>query len=476
METAWEGAVFLEHGQFPLYLEPTMKDFCILITDDEKAQRDVLAGYLRKKEYTVLEAASVREALDLLSANDVDLVLTDFKMPDRTGLDLIKDIRRTHPEMAMVMMTAFGTIEGAVAAMREGAYDYLTKPVDLQELDLLLRRIRERQQLLSENQLLREQLAERFSFTGIISRSAAMEQVLNTAGKVAQSKAPVLVRGESGTGKELIARAIHFGSERKAKPFLAVNCAALNENLLESELFGHEKGAFTGADRRHIGRFETADGGTLFLDEIGDIPPSTQVRLLRVLQEQAFERVGGTETIHVDVRLIAATNRDLEQLIKEHRFRDDLYYRLNVVSVSIPPLRERRDDIAPLLEEALHRYSTENKRKVEFTKDSWNLLLRYDYPGNVRELENIVQHAVILSRGEHITTEDLPLSIKPLAGEAGLRSPESPLSLPEQVERLEKAVVLEALRTSDGNQSRAAASLGISERNLRYRLKKWGIK
>jgi len=287
----------------------------------------------------------------------------------------------------------------------------------------------------------------------------------------------VLIRGESGTGKELIARAIHFHSPRKSQPFVAVNCAALNENLLESELFGHEKGAFTGADRQRRGRFETADGGTLFLDEVGDIPPGMQVKLLRVLQEQSFERVGGTTPLHVDVRIIAATNRNLEDLIRQGSFREDLYYRLNVITIDIPPLRERREDIPPLLQHFVERFSKENQRETpSFSREAWEMLLRYSWPGNVRELENIVHRAVILARGDVLTTDDLPPVMKALPREASAGARNAIADLPGQVERLEKELVLEALRLQDGNQSRAAAQLGISERNFRYRLKKWGLK
>jgi transcriptional regulator with GAF, ATPase, and Fis domain len=301
-----------------------------------------------------------------------------------------------------------------------------------------------------------------------------MQEVLNTVALVAQSKASVLIRGESGTGKELIARAIHFASPRKQNTFIAVNCAALNENLLESELFGHERGAFTGADRQRQGRFELADGGTLFLDEIGDLPPATQVKLLRVLQEQEFERVGGTDTHHVDVRILAATNRNLEELIRSGGFREDLFYRLNVVTIEIPPLRVRREDIGPLLEHFLAAYANEQKRKrISFSKEAWSLLLRYDYPGNVRELENIVQRAVILSRGDVITTGALPLVVRGLPEEDLSRRETASLSLPERVEKLEQELVFDALRRANGNQSRAAKELGISERNLRYRLGKW---
>ncbi|MCK9410179.1 MAG: sigma-54 dependent transcriptional regulator, partial [Bacteroidetes bacterium] len=389
---------------------------------------------------------------------------------------LLQEVQRNYPEIDVVVMTAYGTIEHAVAAMRAGAYDYISKPIDLDALELLINRLRERQNLISENKLLKEQLAEKFSFKGIISQSSKMQQVMLTASRVAGTKAPVLIRGESGTGKELIARAVHFTSARKDKPFVAVNCAALNENLLESELFGHEKGAFTGAEKQRRGRFELADGGTLFLDEIGDISSATQVRLLRVLQEHTFERVGGSETITVDVRLIAATHKNLETAISEGKFREDLYYRLNVVTIEIPPLRERREDIQLLLEHFLLQYSKEHKRKkLSFSKEAWEHLVRYDYPGNVRELENIVQRSVILSRSDIITTDDLPLVVRSTAKESTLK-PTSQGSFEEQIETMEKELIFEALRTSGNNQSKAAEQIGISERTLRYKLKKWGVK
>ena len=446
----------------------------ILVVDDEQAQRTILSGYLGKKGHTVIEAGSAAEGLKRVSAAPVDVVLTDLKMPNMTGVELLKELRQRAPEATVIIMTAFGTIEGAVEAMREGAYDFLSKPIDLGQLDLLLNRIRERHALISENRVLKQQLIERYSLEGVVSQSGAMQEVLNTVALVAQSKASVLIRGESGTGKELIARAIHFASPRKQNTFIAVNCAALNENLLESELFGHERGAFTGADRQRQGRFELADGGTLFLDEIGDLPPATQVKLLRVLQAQEFERVGGTETHHVDVRILAATNRNLEELIRSGGFREDLFYRLNVVTIEIPPLRVRREDIGPLLEHFLAAYANEQKRKrISFSKEAWSILHRYDYPGNVRELENIVQRAVILSRGDVITTGALPLVVRGLPEEDLSRRETAPHSLPEHVEKLEQELVFDALRKTNGNQSRAAKELGISERNLRYRLGKW---
>jgi len=449
----------------------------ILIVDDEASQRNILSGYLKKKRHTVHEAESVSRAIERFTAGPVDAILTDFQMPHGTGLDLLKAVKNVRSEAAVIIMTAFGTIEGAVTAMREGAFDYLTKPINLDELDLLLHRVEELHQLKSENQILRQQLVEKHTFAGIISQSAAMDDVLSTAARVAQSSASVLIRGESGTGKELIAKAIHYASTRKDKPFVAVNCAALNDNLLESELFGHEKGAFTGADRQRRGRFEMANEGTLFLDEIGDISPATQVRLLRVLQEQQFERVGGSETIQVDVRVIAATNKDLEDAITRGTFREDLFYRLNVIPIEIPPLRKRREDIAPLLEHYLHRFGKENRRKkLSFSKESWDLLLRYDYPGNVRELENVIQRSVIMSRGEHVTTDDLPQVVRSLNTESSIRETQSAFSFTDQVEKLEKELIFDALRTSGGNQSKAAKNLGLSERNLRYRLQKWGVK
>ncbi len=448
----------------------------LIVVDDEEAQRTILGGYLKKGGHSVRLAGSAKEALAFIRAAPADLVLTDFRMPDRNGFDLLADIRETSPETDVVIMTAFGTIEGAVRSIRAGAYDYLTKPVDLEELDLLVQRVGERRNLISENRLLREQLSEKYSFTGIIAQSPEMESVLQTAGRVAKSKATVLIRGESGTGKEILARAIHFAGARSDRPFIAVNCAALNENLLESELFGHERGAFTGAEQRRRGRFELADQGTIFLDEIGDLPPSTQVKLLRVLQEHQFERVGGSEVLQVDVRILAATNRNLEELLRTGQFREDLFYRLNVVTIEIPPLRKRRADIAPTLEHFLHHYSEEQQRSgLSFSREAWDLLLRYDYPGNVRELENIVQRAIILARGNQITTAELPQVVKALTHEQSGGAAHT-LSLPVRVERLEKELVLDALRQSGGNQSQAAAGLGISERNLRYRLKKWGIK
>ncbi len=449
----------------------------IIVVDDEASQRQVLIGYLKRKGYKVLEASSGTKGVEMASTNIVDVVLTDYKMPDKNGLELLKEIKLHNPETAVVLMTAFGTIESAVEAMRQGAYDYLTKPINLDELDLLINRIFERQRLVSENKRLREEVVDKYKFSDIIAQSKQMQEILNMAARVADSKASVLIRGETGTGKEMIAKTIHYASSRRDKPFIAVNCAALNENLLESELFGHEKGAFTGADKQRRGRFESADGGTIFLDEIGDISLSTQVKLLRVLQEQNFERVGGSQPIQVDVRVIAATNRNLEELMKDVRFREDLYYRLNVVTIEIPPLSKRKEDILPLLEYFKDKYSKDvNKEKVEFSKEALDTLLKYNYPGNVRELENIIYRAVVLVREKLITTNELPLNLQNLPSEQPAFRSASSQNLGERVEQLEKELIFDALHKTDGNQSKAALLLGISERNLRYRLEKWGMK
>lgn len=454
-------------------------EYTILIVDDEAPQRVILSGFLKQKKYKILEAASPEEAKKIADSNLIDLILSDLKMPGGSGIDLLREIKKINPEIQLVIITAHGTIENAVEAMKEGAFDYLIKPVNLDELDLLIRKIFERKNLISENKYLKEQLNEKYGIKGLIAYSKAMDDVLNLAARVADSKATVLIRGESGTGKEVLAKAIHFASTRAENPFVAVNCAALNENLLESEMFGHEKGSFTGADKQKQGRFEIADTGTLFLDEVGDLPASTQIKLLRVLQEGHFERVGGTTTLNTDVRIISATNRNIEQLISENRFREDLYYRLNVVTINIPPLRERKEDLVHLIDHFIKKYIADTKKeKAEFSKEAMDLLMKYDYPGNVRELENIVHHSIVLARNEIITTDDLPMNLKTLTSETRdvpIATDEN-LSFTEQVDNLEKRLIFEALDKTGGNQTKAAKMLGISERNLRYRLNKWGMK
>ncbi|MCX6160382.1 MAG: sigma-54 dependent transcriptional regulator, partial [Ignavibacteriae bacterium] len=337
-------------------------DYSVLVVDDEESQRLILTGHLKKRGFTAASAPSAIAAIEILKDSVVDVVISDYKMPEMTGLQFLSEVKSINPEINFIIITAFGTVENAVTAMKKGAYDFISKPVNLDELDLLLDRLIERQLLISEVKHLREQLSEKKNLQGVISSSQKMIEILDVASRVSESKASVLICGDSGTGKEVLARAIHSASLRFDKPFIAVNCAALNENLIESELFGHEKGAFTGADKQRKGRFETADGGTLFLDEIGDLPLTTQIKLLRFLQESEFERVGGGGTISVDVRIIAATNRNIGKLIKEEKFREDLFYRLNVVNINIPPLRERKEDIPLLIDYFIKKYVSETNK------------------------------------------------------------------------------------------------------------------
>lgn len=449
----------------------------ILIIDDEAAQRQALAGFLKKKGFEIEKADSGMAGIKTIENQAIDLVLTDFKMPDIDGLEVLQRAKTINPEIDVIVMTAFGSIESALQAMREGAVDYLSKPIDLDQLEMVVNKTLERKLLVSENRQLREQLAEKFRFDQIISVGEAMEEALNIAGRAAPSKATVLITGESGTGKELIARAIHYASPRKDKPFLAVNCAALSENLLESELFGHEKGAFTGADRQRKGRFEMADQGTLFIDEVGEIPLATQVKLLRVLQEQTFERVGGTVPIKVNVRIVAATNRDLEEMIDTGAFREDLYYRLNVVRLNIPPLRKRKSDIPPLVDYFLKKYTRENEKQIDgISKEAMDQLMKYDFPGNVRELENTIEQAVVLNRGGMLVTKDLPMTVRGARGESRKKNLLEEGTFVERVEAFEKELIDEALEAAQGVQTRAARILGITERHLRYKLKKYDMK
>jgi two-component system NtrC family response regulator len=444
----------------------------VLVVDDEAAQRTVLAGFLRKRQLEAVTAAGVDEAVQIVAGRMVDLVLTDLNMPRKDGLTLIDSLRAINPELPVIVMTAFGTVASAVDAMKRGAADYLTKPIDLDELDVLVTRTLERRALVSENALLKEQLASRYRLAGLETANAKMSEAINTAARAAASRATILVRGESGTGKELMARAIHYASPRAKSALVAVNIGALPDTLVESELFGHERGAFTGADRERRGRFELADGGTLFLDEIGDLPKTTQVKLLRALQEQAFERLGGSRTIKVDVRMIAATNRDLPAMIRSGEFREDLFYRLNVVCIELPPLRERREDIPLLVDVFLRRFAAEAPAAVEgVSREAMDLLLKYDYPGNVRELENLMHRAMVLARGPLLSTADFPIHLGQLKGE----SRETPASFVDRVSEFERALIVDALARSGGVQTRAAALLGMSERHLRYKLKKHGI-
>lgn len=452
------------------------KEYSILIIDDEASQREILKGYLEKKGYKTYSASSGSDGVSVTKSEHVDIILSDYKMPDKTGIEVLEEIKQINPEISFVLMTAYGTIENAVKAMRLGAYDYLSKPVDLDELELLLEKIIENKNLKSEVTFLKQQLQEKFKIDSFISSSPKMQEVLSVAARAAESKATVLITGESGTGKEVLAKSIHFISPRKDKPFVAVNIPALPETLLESELFGHEKGAFTGAEKSRIGRFELANKGTIFLDEIGDIPMNLQVKLLRVLQEHKIERLGSNESIDVDVRVIAATHQNLEQKIKDGDFREDLFYRLNVISIHIPPLRERKEDVMPLIEHFIKKYAEENDRpKIEISKEAVDYLMKYNYPGNVRELENIIERAVVLARQNIITVNDLPSNVK------GFKTETDPIleenkTLTEQIEALEKKLIYDALMKANGNQSLAGRMIGLTERNLRYKMQKYGIK
>ncbi|MBW2064987.1 MAG: sigma-54-dependent Fis family transcriptional regulator [Deltaproteobacteria bacterium] len=456
-----------------------MKPLNILIVEDGKTQRTLLRDFLGEAGYRIVEAEKGENAISRVQADYFDLVLLDYKLPGMDGMEVLQQIKLINPEIDVIMMTAYGTVETAVKAMKLGAVDYITKPVELDELLLVIERISEHRNLVRENEILRKELRARdVTADHIIFQSKVMNHVVNLAGRVAGSNATVLIRGESGTGKELIARLIHTLSPRSGKPLITVNCAALPENLLESELFGHEKGAFTGAHQRRIGRFEEAEGGTLFLDEIGDMSPGLQVKLLRFLQEREFQRLGGNQTIHTDVRIISATNRDLEERVREGLFRDDLYYRLNVVSIEIPPLRERKEDIPLLMDHFLKKFANElGDHPPGLSMEARDMLLKYDYPGNVRELENIIERAVVIRRGDIITTSDLPFPASPQPPAAEKETEQTPWKpLKKSVEELEKDMIKRALETTNNHQTRAAKMLGISERMLRYKLKKYGLK
>ncbi len=453
-----------------------MKRLNILIIEDGRSQREMLRDFLMKEGHNVAEAENGDQGIRRLQAGHFDLILLDYKMPGMDGMEVLKEVKKINPELDVVIITAYGTIETAVEAMKAGAIDYITKPIEFEELLILVERVSERRTLMRENEIMRQELKERGVTTDkIIYRSPKMRDLINMAGRIAGSRTTVLLQGESGTGKELFARLIHHLSPRAAKPIIAVNCGALPETLLESELFGHEKGAFTGAASRRTGRFEEAEGGTLFLDEIGEISPAVQVKLLRFLQEREFQRLGSNQTVHADVRVISATNRNIEAKIKEGAFREDLFYRLNVVTLSIPPLRERKEDVLVLIDHFMNRYSSETGKAITgLTSEAQDALLKYDYPGNVRELENIIERAVVIVRDTVISLEDLPFRemeehlIPGVKTEAGL--------LRQSVEELERKMIVEAMEKAGDLQIKAAEALGISERMLRYKLKKYGLK
>ena len=440
----------------------------VIVIDDDKSQREVLSGFIQDLGCKVQACDSGTSCIEYINNNYVDLVITDFRMPELNGLQVLKKVKEINKDIAVIMITAYGSIEDSVNVMKAGAWDYFTKPVELEELQAKLEQLENHKTIVEENQVLKEQLKESVSTPQIIFKSHEMEDALNMVARVSNSEAAILILGESGTGKELITKTIHDASERRDKPFVAVNCAAIPENLFESELFGHEKGSFTGAHEQRKGKIEIAQGGTLFLDEVGDIPLSFQVKLLRVLQEKTFQRVGSNRDLHADIRIISATNKNLEKSIEEATFRADLFFRLNVIPITLPALRERKDDIKPLVDHFIQKHSKINNRDISsISTEGYDLLMRYDYPGNVRELENIIERAVILARSNIISVNELPIKQNKLTENVYKGT------LPQQVEQFEKNLIKKALRENNNIQTAAAKKLGISEATLRYKINKY---
>lgn len=443
----------------------------ILVVDDEVNIREALAALLESDGYEVAAASSGQKAMEALRQEEFDVVISDLRMEGPSGVDLLRWLRETAPETEVIILTAYGTVEGAVEAMKLGAYDYIAKPVDRKRLSLLIEKALEKRRLSAENRNLRRRLSIKEEFSNIIGTSPAIREVFKTISEVAPTNATVLITGESGTGKELVARAIHRRSPRRSQPFVTLNCGALPDTLMESELFGYEKGAFTGALTAKIGRIEAASRGTLFLDEVGDMSLKTQVDLLRVFQDKELRRLGGTSAISVDVRFIAATNRDLKEEIAAKRFREDLYYRLNVVPISMPPLRERKEDIPLLLESFLQEFcSIHRKPQKRPSEGTLELLVRYSWPGNIRELRNLVERLVLLSRKDIIEPNDLPAGIR---GEN--EQPEITIPLTQPLREVEKTVIRNVLARVTRNRTAAARILGISLRALHYKIKRFGL-
>ncbi len=444
----------------------------ILVVDDHDSLRKGLVKALSNAGHDVEEAANGTVAIERLQDSQFDVVLTDLRMGGADGMDVLRTASKVQPHAAVILMTAFGSIHTAVEAMKIGAVDFVQKPFEIEEMELKIDKAIELRHLKHQVDYLRHAQQENYDFDRIVGASGALQQVLGIVTKVARSNSTVMIKGETGTGKELIAGAIHHNSLRATKAFVKVNCAALQENLLESELFGHEKGAFTSADKQRIGRFEQADGGTLFLDEVGDMSPSTQAKILRVLQEHEFERLGGTRTLRVDVRIITASNRNLATMVKEGRFREDLYYRLNVVSVEMPPLRDRKDDIPALAEFFVKRFSSELKKRVDsIDPDALKVMMRHHWPGNIRELENVIERAVLLTDGNAVTLNDLQIG-EQTSTHSGERSSVvriPPTGIP--LEEIERQAVTEALKMSNWIQKDAADLLGISPRVMNYKIK-----
>jgi len=451
----------------------------ILIVDDEKNYLRVLSAVLEEEGYEVLTALSGREALEIHETSDLDLTLTDMKMPGMDGIKLLEHIKAKDPDLPVIMMTAHGTVDKAVEAMQKGAYSYVLKPFDNERLIIYVKKAVAMFQVVKENRRLRDEVKSQYRFGNFIGKSKAMREVFEMIRKVAPANASVLVEGESGTGKELVAKSMHFNSPRRDKPFIAVNCSALSENLLESELFGHERGAFTGAVAKKKGRFELADNGTLFLDEIGELSTSLQVKLLRVLQEKAFERVGGTQPISVNIRIIAATNKKLEEEMINGRFREDLFYRLNVVRILLPPLKQRQEDIHLLVKHFIEKYASERKAAVPvkgIDQEVGRLFYDYSWPGNVRELENLIERVMILCPNDTIRVSDLPSGFKDNVHNAlHLEGVPTHAKLYETLAMIEKAMIERALKMADNVQAHAASILGIGKSGLNQKIKKYNL-
>lgn len=446
----------------------------ILIVDDEVSVRDSLR-MIFKKDYQVIMAGSAEEAIITVKSEEPDLIFLDIIMPEKDGMQALKEIRGMHPQIPVIMLTATKTLKTAVEAMKLGAYDYITKPFDVEELKLIAQKALESRDLRRENRRLQGEVEERYHFDNIIGKSKEMRDIYATIRQIAEKNSTVLIHGESGTGKELVARAIHYNSHRKNKPFVAVNCAAIPETLIESELFGHEKGAFTDAQTRRIGHFELADQGTLFLDEISELILPTQAKILRALQERDFVRVGGGKTISVDVRLISATNKNLEELMARGAFRSDLFYRINVVPVTIPPLRKRKEDILLLAKHFLDKHAGVGKKKI--SPEAMDILIAYDWPGNVRELENIIERIVVLTTSDTITPDDVPSSLKTESRVELIKLGvlDGRISFEDAEKEFERDIIIEALKKSNFVQTRAADLLGISRRILKYKMDKYSI-
>lgn len=442
----------------------------LLLVDDDKNALDGLVKILAHDGYHVSGVLSGYEALNLLSKKNFDIIITDMKLPGMGGLSLIHEIRKKEESVAIVVITAYSSVKTAVEAIKCGADDYLTKPINVEELKLVLEKLWERQQLIAQNRILKERLRDKYKSSELVGSTPQMQQIFHMIADVAPSTASILILGETGTGKELVANAIHCQSDRASMPFVALHCAALSEGVLESELFGHEKGAFTGAIQSRKGRFEVADGGTLFLDEVGEMSLKVQVKLLRVLEKGKFERVGGEKTIKVDVRLIAATNRDLEREVSEGRFREDLFYRLNVITIHLPPLSERREDIPLLSSFFVIKYTKKYKKEIKgFTPEAMEVLCAYHWPGNVRELENIVERAIVLCKKNMISVDHLPRNIVPEKDDISIIK----IPLGTLLRDAEKEIIQKTLQITHGNKKEAAKILGISNRKIEYKVKEW---